>query len=103
MKKSTKAILTSMLALMAFAYCTPKAATSSDDAVANNNYTEAQLEEGHMLWQNNCGKCHKLYPPENYDWERWKKILDNMIPKAKLTKDQGELVSAYIYNNLNAE
>lgn len=93
MKRTTKYSLLLAAMTIVFAYCTPKKTTSSEAA---KTYTQADLDNGMMIWQTNCKKCHELYPPENYNQQRWNGILDHMIPKAKLNKDDGDLVRAYI-------
>ncbi|ODS91763.1 MAG: hypothetical protein ABS44_00280 [Chryseobacterium sp. SCN 40-13] len=59
-------------------------------------YTAAQLEEGHTIFTNSCGKCHKLKEPGLKTPEQWNKTVKRMIPRAKLNDDQGKLVRAYL-------
>ena len=88
-----------------FANCSPKttgsAATSTsgpEAAVAEvkKNYTEAQMEEGKVIWQGNCNKCHKLYEPESHSVKSWEKILPRMVKRAKLDDKQAGMVRAYL-------
>jgi len=69
---------------------------------ANVNKAEtaslAELQKGHDLFQNNCGKCHKLPKPEKLTNPQWATILDKMAPKAKLNTDQSDLIYKYIIN-----
>ncbi|MEI8049087.1 MAG: cytochrome C [Bacteroidota bacterium] len=58
----------------------------------------AELQQGHDLFQNNCGKCHKLPKPDSRSNPDWEKVLAKMAPKAKLDKDQSNLVYKYIAN-----
>lgn len=58
----------------------------------------AELKQGHELYLNNCGKCHKLYSPGSHSDSEWKKILEKMAPKAKLDNDQSYLVFRYLVN-----
>lgn len=58
----------------------------------------SELQKGHDLFQNNCGKCHKIPKPDNHTNQQWVKILENMAPKAKLSTEQSDLVYKYIVN-----
>src|SRR6218665_858455 len=59
-------------------------------------YSTAQIEEGHTIFTNSCDNCHKLKEPASHTPEQWNKILKRMIPKAKLSDEQGKLVRAYL-------
>jgi hypothetical protein len=59
----------------------------------------AELQQGHDLFQNKCGKCHKLPNPGKHSKDEWTKILGMMAPKAKLSTDQSDLVYKYVVNN----
>lgn len=72
---------------------TPKISSTPEVKVS-----EATLAEGKMLYENNCGKCHKLFEPSAYNKERWVKILNWMAPKAKITEEQKAKVFAYVSN-----
>jgi cytochrome c len=58
----------------------------------------AELQQGHDLYQNNCGKCHKLPGVGKHSNQEWKKILESMAPKAKLNNDQSYLIYRYLVN-----
>lgn len=85
--------------------CTPKKTASGEMspeqkvADVKKNYTEAQLEEGKVLWQNNCAQCHKLFEPESRSVDKWEKILPNMSMRAKLNDQQAAMVRAYILSH----
>jgi len=70
---------------------------------ANVNKVEpaslAELQQGYDLFQNKCGKCHKLPKPGKHSKDEWQKILVKMAPKAKLSADQSDLVYKYVVNN----
>ena len=70
---------------------------------ANVNKVEpaslAELQQGHDLFQNTCGKCHKLPKPGSHSREEWIKILAMMAPKAKLNTEQSNLVYKHVVNN----
>ena len=85
--------------------CTPKKTASSemspDQKVAEvkKNYTEAQLEEGKVLMQNSCDKCHKLFAPGSRSVEKWENVLPRMSNRAKLNDQQAAMVRAYILSH----
>ena len=58
----------------------------------------SELQQGHELYINNCGKCHKLYSPGSRSNIDWKKALNVMAPKAKIDNDQMYLVYRYLVN-----
>jgi uncharacterized membrane protein len=94
---------------LSMSYCTPKVAKGvADEAVPTPEqmkaqFTTAQLDEGKMIWQSNCNKCHKLFDPGSRTPEKWNRVLNRMIPKAKLTPDQGKLVRAYLIAHAKTE
>ncbi len=57
-----------------------------------------ELQQGHDLFVNNCGKCHKLPNPGKHSDVEWKGILNKMAPKAKLDNDQSYLIYRYFVN-----
>jgi len=60
--------------------------------------TLAELQQGHDLFQNNCGKCHKIPKPGSRTNPQWKKVLEKMVPKAKLNNEQSYLIYRYLVN-----
>jgi hypothetical protein len=93
-----KPILLALLFLAAVA-CTSQLYVPTE---ANVNKVEqatlAELQQGHDLFVNNCGKCHKLPKPGSKSNPQWKKTLEVMIPKAKLNNDQSYLIYRYLVN-----
>ena len=94
-----KPILIALL-LVASVACTTQLYTPTE---ANVNKVEpaslAELQQGHDLFKNKCGKCHKLPKPVSHSKDEWVKILGKMAPKAKLDTDQANLVFKYVVNN----
>lgn len=96
----TAAILATAVVFMV--NCTPKASKaiaelpveSKDQILAQ--YNADQLEQGKTIFTGNCAKCHKLKDPESRSPEQWNKVLKRMIPKAKLSDEDGKLVRAYL-------
>lgn len=91
--------------LLLFAQCSPKTTgagatgTGAEEAAVaevKKNYTEAQMDEGKVVWQASCIKCHKLYEPESHSVKSWEKILPRMFKRAKLDNKQAGTVRAYI-------
>lgn len=85
--------------------CSPKVAESvtagpvPTSAEVKAQYSADQLDHGKTIWQSNCNKCHKLFEPESRDPEHWNKILKRMIPRAKLSASDAQLVRAYLIAN----
>ncbi len=102
-----KLFITSFLAsaVLFMVNCTPKASKaiaempveSKEQIVAK--YNPSQLEQGKTIFTGNCAKCHKLKEPGSRTPEQWNKVLKRMIPKAKLSDDDGMLVRAYLIAN----
>lgn len=93
-----KPILIALL-FVAAAACTSQLYVPTEknvDKVEKASLTE--LQQGHDLFMNNCGKCHKLPKPGSHSNTEWKKTLDKMIPKAKLNPDQSYLIYRYLVN-----
>jgi cytochrome c5 len=108
---NTKTLLAIAISITTFlAACSPKVSqpvaksetpTGTNNAPATNvRYTAAQLETGHTLYTNNCGKCHKLFQPQDKSVSKWERVLPPMIRKAKLSDEQGTLVRAWVMSQM---
>jgi len=88
-----------IILLLAFVACSTHIYVPSE---ANVNKVEtatlAELQQGHDIFKNSCGKCHKLPKPQAHKAEQWTKILEKMGPKAKLSQEQVSLVYKYVVN-----
>lgn len=62
-------------------------------------YNQEQLAQGHTLFTNNCDNCHKLKQPETRTAKQWNAIIKRMIPRAKLSDEEGKLIRAYAIAN----
>lgn len=62
-------------------------ATRSIDVVA---------DQGKVVYQAKCGKCHGLKNPGDYTVDQWDGILKKMAPNARLTTEETEQVTAYV-------
>jgi hypothetical protein len=70
---------------------------SSADVKAQ--YSTTQLDQGKMIWQDHCNKCHKLFEPGSRSPEKWNSVLKIMIPRARLNMADAQLVRAYLIAN----
>ena len=59
-----------------------------------------ELAEGKNLYENSCGRCHKLYEPKKYTKEEWQPILVRMQKKAKLDDTNMASITNYIHSQL---
>ncbi|WP_353148184.1 cytochrome c [Chryseobacterium sp.] len=75
--------------------CTPKATTATT-AAGTATSTSEQIAQGKTIFENSCGKCHKLPDPASHNPVQWVGIMNAMAPKAKLTDDQHQWVYDYI-------
>jgi cytochrome c5 len=97
----TISILTASMLLLA-ACAAKKTAVVISDADANRasakypGATFATLQQGKMLYENNCGKCHGLKSPTAYNEEQWGKHVKRMAPKAKIDKPTEDLILQYV-------
>jgi hypothetical protein len=67
--------------------------TSSD---ATSNATLQELQEGRILYIDNCNSCHSLYSPDNYTISQWKSIMSTMAPKTNMSTSDIQLVTKYL-------
>lgn len=75
--------------------CTPKASTSAT-AAGTSTSTAEEIAQGKTIFENSCGKCHKLPDPASHNPVQWVGIMNSMAPKAKLNDDQHKWVYDYI-------
>jgi len=61
--------------------------------------TEA-LSQGKDLFDNNCGKCHRLYEATEFSKQDWAPILVEMQKKAHLNDAEMASITDYIYAQL---
>lgn len=90
-----KIIAVASFTAVLLASCTPKASTataSSGPAVS----TAEQIVQGKTIFENSCGRCHKLPDPTSHTSVQWVGIMNSMAPKAKLTDEQHQWVYDYI-------
>jgi len=88
-----------IILLFAFAACSTKIYMPTDANVnKRQTATLADLQQGHDIFKEKCGKCHGYKNPAKYSADQWTKILQKMGPKAKLNQEQISLVYKYVVN-----
>lgn len=75
--------------------CAPKNTQVITEEVTEE-ITINPVDEGKMLFQQKCGKCHDLPTVDSYSQEQWSNILPQMGVKAKLTESEYAQVDAYV-------
>ena len=80
---------------------TVKAMEPSDPVVPQmpvpaREVSDERMEQGKIMFQDNCAKCHKLFSPSDFTKAEWGPILMRMQPKAHLDNEQIALVSDYV-------
>lgn len=96
--KQIKPFLIAFLLLGALACSTTKKTTpaATNAPATEASPSQAELQQGHDLFVNYCGKCHKLPDLASHSAESWKQVMSVMGPKAKLNQSQTDLVYKYI-------
>ncbi len=64
--------------------------------VHGNGSDLASLNKGYNLYVNKCGSCHYLYRPAKFEAAKWKKDLPEMSDRAKITKEEQDLILKYL-------
>jgi hypothetical protein len=67
--------------------------TSAD---ATSNATLEELQQGRALYISNCGRCHGLYSPDDFNTSRWQNIMSDMAPKTSMSSSETSLVTKYV-------
>jgi mono/diheme cytochrome c family protein len=57
---------------------------------------QAELLQGRKLYVGHCGSCHNLHLPKEYTADQWKKNVDEMQGKAKITDNEKMLIIQYL-------
>ena len=101
MKRSFIPIVFSLAVFLTIAGCTKTGAdTNSLYTPTSSNVTATatlqELQQGRVLFINNCGKCHALVSPDSYTPTQWKSILPNMTPRTNLSAPDVQLLTKYV-------
>ena len=62
----------------------------------NTNSNPTKFPEGKDLYISKCTACHRAYERELYTADQWRKILDEMGAKAKLSNYEKEKMLEYL-------
>jgi mono/diheme cytochrome c family protein len=57
---------------------------------------QEELLAGRKLYVSHCSSCHNLYVPKRFTADQWKKNVDEMQPKAKITDEEKQLIFQYL-------
>lgn len=85
--------------IVMFTSCSPKTTATTTVEPAEKSLS-ADAQKGQALYNENCGKCHKLPLISSHSEEKWQKIVPPMAKKAKLDATQESLVMAYVNESL---
>lgn len=89
-----------LFVLMAFVACTKLIVPTQPDAdYAAQSFPGTSLEDlnqGRLLYKDNCGKCHLLKKPSSRTEEEWRKIVPKMAKKAKIDAQKEDLILRYV-------
>ena len=58
--------------------------------------SQQELTAARTVYVAKCAKCHKLHDPTGYTDSEWESWMAKMVKKARLKKDQTELLSRYL-------
>jgi mono/diheme cytochrome c family protein len=59
-------------------------------------YKKSDVATGQTVYETKCKQCHALKNTENFAAEKWPGIMKSMAPKAKLTEEETNQVTAYV-------
>ena|SRR5690242_12451388 len=74
----------------------PAAANVEKARVVSPDITLTRMKEARHLYVVKCSNCHNLHLPEEFTDAQWKKNLDKMQPKAKITNQEKQLLYTYL-------
>jgi hypothetical protein len=66
---------------------------------AKKNNRPPDLESGKNTFTARCNRCHDLPDPAKYNTQRWDVLLSIMVPRARLTREEADNVTAYLKAN----
>ncbi len=67
---------------------------------AQKKWSDVKMENltaGHLVYNSKCNKCHGLVNIPDYNEAQWEKLIAAMAPKAKLTTQETDDLTKYIY------
>jgi cytochrome c5 len=103
---NSRALLLSAFAMIILSACKVSSITPSQqdvDRVSSRfpGYTLASLNEGKMLFETKCSKCHNAKKPQSRTEAQWKKIVPRMTQMANkktenITPENQEAILKYL-------
>lgn len=58
--------------------------------------TQAMLEQGRQKYIDRCGGCHSLHLPAAFTDAEWKRAVNEMQGRAKVSAEEKELILRYL-------
>jgi len=97
---SVVVFLTITFTLSCASKTTPTSTPSADVSVVSKPViSEVDILAGHQLFDQNCGRCHRLFSPTEFNEKRWVRIIDEMAPRARLNAEDKNKVLAFVLSN----
>jgi hypothetical protein len=90
-----------IIALIITGSCTKKGSDTSGlytptNADVTATSTLQELQQGRVLYIDNCNACHQLVSPDDYTPTEWRSIMNNMSPRTNMSSSEVQLVSKYV-------
>lgn len=76
--------------------CAPALYRPSQETANRAGVSLEELQRGRQLYVEHCGSCHHLHLPHEYPELKWKMELDTMTSRARITKEEEELIFKFI-------
>jgi len=101
MKRSSYLLVFLAVILILMVSCTKKGGDTSSfytptSADVTETATLQELQQGRVLYIDNCYGCHQLYSPDSYSPSEWQSILNSMSPKTGMSAAEKQLVKKYV-------
>jgi cytochrome c1 len=61
------------------------------------------LITGRQLYVLKCSGCHSLHRPDELSVQQWEKTVPEMMTRAKLTKEEAQLIVRYLVTVLETK
>ncbi len=82
--------------LMSVAGCTATLYQPTElDATAESSL--ADLRQGRTLYVKNCGSCHMLHLPQEFDRDIWQRQIEEMQQRAGISDSEKDKILTYLY------
>ena len=62
-----------------------------------SEYQAMVMQNGKLLYSQNCGKCHSFYEPGSRSAAEWTKVMESMAKKAQLDETGKMHVLTYLH------